>query len=292
MKSLVSESRRKSFGTLQAVACVVLSASVGIAAGAVRPAPGAEAKPSASERPSPRQEIYPAAQDEPRCTSERTGDEPMLLVPGGTYRSFFKRDGKAAETRVMPFLVDRLPVTRAEFAAFVRENPAWRRSRVKRILAEQAYLGDFHSDTDEGAEGNAPVTFVSWFAARAFCACQGKRLPTLAEWEVSASPEAPAGSVAPSRARGGRLSFAMGGAARGPGHPEFGFVWEWTEDFDGAPASSRTSEAADSNLFCGAGVRAADAADYGGFLRFSFRSSLRASYALKNLGFRCAKDAP
>src|SRR5687767_2624363 len=111
MKSLVSESRRKSFRTLQAVACVVLSASVGIAAGAVRLAPRAEAKPSPSERrPSPRQEIYPAAQDEPRCTSERSGDEPMLLVPGGTYRSFFKRDGKAAETRVMPFLVDRLPV--------------------------------------------------------------------------------------------------------------------------------------------------------------------------------------
>jgi formylglycine-generating enzyme required for sulfatase activity len=71
----------------------------------------------------------------------------------------------------------------------------------------------------------------------------------------------------------------------------FGSVWEWIEDFDGALVSSRSSDAADSNLFCGAGVRAADASDYGGFLRFSFRSSLKAAYALKNLGFRCARDA-
>jgi formylglycine-generating enzyme required for sulfatase activity len=83
----------------------------------------------------------------------------------------------------------------------------------------------------------------------------------------------------------------MGGGAHPPGSPQFGSVWEWTEDFDGAPVSGRTSDAAASNLFCGAGVRAADASDYGGFLRYSFRSSLRAAYTLKNLGFRCARDA-
>jgi len=83
----------------------------------------------------------------------------------------------------------------------------------------------------------------------------------------------------------------MGGGERGPNEPVFGSVWEWTEDFDGAPVTSRASGAADSNLFCGAGIRAADASDYGGFLRYSFRSSLRAAYTLKNLGFRCAGDA-
>jgi formylglycine-generating enzyme len=289
----ISKSPRLGLGRLQAVACVVLSASVGIAAGAVRPKERARGDASPGERrPSPRQEIYPPAREVPSCTNESLQDEATVLVPAGTHRSFFKRDGKAAETQVVPFLLDRLPVTRAAFAAFVLENPAWRRSRVKRIFAEQAYLGDFRSDIDEGSEADAPVTFVSWFAARAYCACRGKRLPTLAEWELSASPKSPADGVAPSRGRGGRLSFAMGRASNEPGDAEFGFVWEWTEDFDGAPVSSRTSDAADSNLFCGAGVRAADAADYGGFLRYSFRSSLRAHYALKNLGFRCAKDAP
>ncbi|HEX6764430.1 MAG TPA: SUMF1/EgtB/PvdO family nonheme iron enzyme, partial [Polyangiaceae bacterium] len=148
------------------------------------------------------------------------------------------------------------------------------------------------SDTEAGGAVSAPATFVSWFAARAYCSCQGKRLPTLAEWERAASsdPGSGDGADAPQRGRNERLAFAMGGGNRAPGSPVFGSVWEWTEDFDGAPVSGRTSDAADSNLFCGAGVRAADATDYGGFLRYSFRSSLRAAYALKNLGFRCARD--
>jgi formylglycine-generating enzyme required for sulfatase activity len=221
----------------------------------------------------------------------------MHLVPAGTYRSFFKRDGKSVETEVAPFLLDRLPVTRGAFAEFVRARPDFRRSRLKRLFAEEAYLSDFRSDLDPGDKTSSPVTFVSWFAARAYCACQGKRLPTLVEWERAASPEIEAGGEREPRVRAGapergRLAFAMGASSARAGDLEFGSVWEWTEDYDGAPVSSRTSDAADSNLFCGAGVRAADAADYGGFLRYSFRSSLRAAYSLKNLGFRCAKDAP
>jgi formylglycine-generating enzyme required for sulfatase activity len=274
---------------LEVAACVVLSASLGIAAGAVRPGSRGEDRGTASPRaPVPRQEVYRSAGDG-SCSG--AVDEAMLLVPAGTYRAFFKREGKAVETPVAPFRLDRFPVTREAFADFVRSNPAWRRSRVNRLFAEEAYLTDFVSDTEPGGVGSAPATFVSWFAARAYCACQGKRLATLAEWERAASPEpeAVAGSV-PSRAQVGRLAFAMGGASRAPGSPEFGSVWEWTEDFDGAPVSGRASDAADSNLFCGAGVRAADATDYGGFLRYSFRSSLRAAYTLKNLGFRCARD--
>jgi formylglycine-generating enzyme required for sulfatase activity len=214
----------------------------------------------------------------------------MLLVPAGVHRSFFKRDGKPLETNVAPFRLDELPVARGAFADYVRDNPAWGRSQVKRLFAEEAYLSDFLYDTEAGGDASSPVTYVSWFAARAYCACQGKRLPTLAEWERAASPDGDA-TDASSPTPGGRLAFAMGGGARTPGSPRFGFVWEWTEDFDGAPVSGRTSDAAASNLFCGAGVRAADASDYGGFLRYSFRSSLKAAYTLKNLGFRCARDA-
>ena len=216
----------------------------------------------------------------------------MLLVPAGTYRSFFKRGGKALESPVPAFRLDRLPVSRREFADFVREQPAWQRSAVKRLFAEEAYLSDFASDTEPGPQAGEPVTFVSWFAARAYCSCRGKRLPTLAEWERAATSDAPSdrepSGAPPAKSR--RLAFAMGGGERGPNEPVFGSVWEWTEDFDGAPVTSRASDAADSNLFCGAGVRAADASDYGGFLRYSFRSSLRAAYTLKNLGFRCAGD--
>jgi formylglycine-generating enzyme required for sulfatase activity len=274
-------------GTLHAVAFVTLSASVGLALGAGNQAPRDDANSSTASRPSPpRQEL--ARPSVGSCAD--MADETMALVPAGTYRSFFKRDGKAVETPVAAFRLDRHPVTRGAFAAFVRESPAWRRSRVQRLFAEEAYLSDFVSDTEPGSSESAPVTFVSWFAARAYCACRGKRLATLAEWELAASPDTEPNRVTPP-SRSERLAFAMGGGRRDDGAPEFGAVWEWSEDFDGAPVSSRLSDAAQSNLFCGAGIRAADASDYGGFLRFSFRSSLRAAYALKNLGFRCAGDA-
>jgi formylglycine-generating enzyme required for sulfatase activity len=276
-------------GSLQAIAFVALSASVGWALGTGSEVRRDGAEPSAPRRASgPRQEM--ARPSAGSCAD--SADETMALVPAGTYRSFFKREGKTFETPVASFRLDRRPVTRGAFAEFVRENPAWRRSRVARLFAEEAYLSDFASDTEPGGAEARPVRFVSWFAARAYCACRGKRLATLAEWELAASPAAePNERAATPRARSERLAFAMGGGPRANGAPEFGVVWEWTEDFDGAPVSSRPSDAAQSNLFCGAGVRAADASDYGGFLRFSFRSSLRAAYTLKNLGFRCAEDA-
>ena len=69
-------------------------------------------------------------------------------------------------------------------------------------------------------------------------------------------------------------------------------LWEWTLDFNSLPVASGSQEdGSGASLFCGAGARARDARDYTAFLRYAFRSSLKASYTLKNLGFRCAKDA-
>ena len=72
-----------------------------------------------------------------------------------------------------------------------------------------------------------------------------------------------------------------------------GLVWEWVEDFNAALVTpeSRSDPALEKNLFCGAGsLSADDKTAYFTFLRTAFRSSLRASYTLPNLGFRCAKS--
>ncbi|HET8752819.1 MAG TPA: SUMF1/EgtB/PvdO family nonheme iron enzyme, partial [Salinimicrobium sp.] len=72
-----------------------------------------------------------------------------------------------------------------------------------------------------------------------------------------------------------------------------GLVWEWTLDFNSVLLSgeSRKGNTGDNNLFCGAAaVGVSDLMNYAAFMRYAFRGSLKANYAIKNLGFRCVKD--
>src|ERR1051325_2056153 len=121
----------------------------------------------------------------------------MARLPGGVYRPFFRSGSDAKELPVRAFALDILPVTNAEFLAFVRANPRWRRSQVKRLFSDEHYLKHWAGDLDPGeaAATNAPVTWISWFAAKAYAAWAGKRLPTTAEWELAAgaSPTRPDG---------------------------------------------------------------------------------------------------
>jgi len=234
-----------------------------------------------------------------RAGDSRSG---MLEIRGGAYRPFYKGKSGGRTIPVDSFLLDREPVTQTEFLGFVTRNPRWRRSLVTPLFAEPGYLGDWSSDLKPAGRASAPVTRVSWFAASAYCECEGKRLPTQAEWEwaaerTRASAAAVPASVirlaafepsTPATKDSGRLSFATGRSGSGLA---FGDVWEWTSDFNTLLlADPSPDESSASSLFCGDGFRATDAKDYGGFLRFSFRSSLKANYALRNLGFRCAKD--
>ena len=72
-----------------------------------------------------------------------------------------------------------------------------------------------------------------------------------------------------------------------------GLVWEWVSDFSTAMVTgdARADSELDRQLFCGSGaVGARDLTDYATFMRYGFRSSLKADYCIHNLGFRCAKD--
>ena len=222
-----------------------------------------------------------------------------LFVPAGVYRPFFK----GARDRVVsvgPMCIDAAPVDHAAFLSFVRDHPQWRRSRVKSLFAEDSYLADWRDDLSPPAASlTAPVTSVSWFAANAFCETRGRHLPTVAEWERVAGADASGGprdtqsNLRP--ADGAPFAFAMG--TRAPDLRQMPLklpgIWEWTLDFNSAVVAGRIgSEAsADSSLFCGDGFRSVDASNYAAFLRYSFRSSLRAGFALKSLGFRCTREA-
>lgn len=233
----------------------------------------------------------------------------MVPIESGRYVPLYG-DGKPLE--VGPFLLDPYPVTNAEFLEFVRAQPRWQRSRVPSLLAGEGYLRHWQGPLElgEGEQAplpDAPVTHVSWFAARAFCAWRGQRLPTLDEWELVALADATLrnGTQDPAfhqrildwyaKPRTGRLP-AVGSTFRNAYgvYDLHGLVWEWVEDFNSifVTGESRADGSLDRQLYCaGAAAGAADVRNYAAFLRYAMRSSLEARYAVGNLGFRCAGDA-
>lgn len=241
----------------------------------------------AAARPLPVTLTTPAAQ--PDCSPERGESRALdlLPIPSAPFRPFFK--GSLAPTRVNAFRLARSPVTRGDFLSFLKCHPEWRRSRATASLSEAAYLSDFSDDLTPGPLPlDAPVTFVSWFAARAFCASHGLRLPTTIEWERALGSNGEPGGSSGGSATAPTFEFAMGRAAADLHDSELqaAGVWEWTSDFNSTPVAGGAA----ASQFCGDGVRSNAPSDYAAFLRYSFRSSLKAGYALKNLGFRCARN--
>ena len=222
----------------------------------------------------------------------------MASIPGGSYRPLYlKKDTPMIS--VKPFQIDKTPVTNAEFAQFIKGHPQWQRGKVGAKQAEPNYLKHWGKNGPQAADANKPATNISWFAAHAYCAAQGKRLPTTDEWEfVGLASELQAnGSNEPSYNRT-ILSWYENGSkglknvrqnkANFYGvYDMHGLIWEWTSDFNSSQITSGTLKAAD---FCGTGaVNSSDPSNYAAFLRYGIRTSLQPNFVLHNMGFRCAK---
>lgn len=235
-------------------------------------------------------------------------------ILAGTYDGFIPERGKGAafpqspKIHVRAFQLAITPVTNGDFLGFVTERPEWGRSQIKRLFADSGYLRHWQSDTVIGSEyaKAAPVVYVSWFAARAFCAWTKGRLSTTAEWEWAARPAAYQGPGMSQEEINKMIlewysrpsdATTMGLALDGPKnryglHALHGLIWEWTEDFNSIMIGeeSRDSSSPDKNLFCGAGaLGGSNPENYAAYMRFAFRSSLKGAYTVGNLGFRCAK---
>ncbi|WP_435313203.1 formylglycine-generating enzyme family protein [Cellulophaga fucicola] len=230
---------------------------------------------------------------------------PMVTIKGGEYIPLYGSD--SAKVKVASIKMDVYPVTNLQFLNFVKENPKWRRSNVKGLFADKNYLSTWQSDTILGVnlKKDTPITEVSWFAAKNYCECQNKRLPTIDEWEYAAMADE---ELPDARQKKTYNQFILSWYETPKTNKNkigstfknywgvydlHGLVWEWTGDFNSVLISgeSRKDVDKDSNLFCGtAAIGATDLMNYAAFMRYAFRGSIKANYAMRNLGFRCVKD--
>lgn len=233
--------------------------------------------------------------------------EGMVEIPSGSYIPLFSK-GEEDRVNVQSFLIDSFLVTNQDYLEFVQENSRWKKSEAKKIFVGPNYLAHWESDLvlGEKAPKKAPVVQVSWFAAKAYCRWKGKKLPTVAQWELVGLADErsryaarenldykqrilswyskPNPKLLPDVGLGNPNVYGV--------HDLHGLVWEWTLDFNTAlvTGESRADSALDQALFCGSGsVGSSDFEDYAAFMRYAFRSSLKANYTVGNLGFRCVR---
>jgi iron(II)-dependent oxidoreductase len=223
--------------------------------------------------------------DQPLPAGGLAGDD--AYVPGGTWRLgatsadgfIFDNEKWAHPVELNAFRIARAPITNRNYAAFVEAGGyrarefwsaagwMWReRERAERPVYWQPKSDGVWTwrryNRTEVLPPDAPVVFVNWYEAEAWCRWAKRRLPTETEWEAATigEPNAngsrlsdvkrqwPWGDATPSRQHA-NLDFAFDGptdvAACPHGDSAFGCrqivgnVWEWTaSDFTPFPGFS------------------------------------------------------
>jgi len=237
-------------------------------------------------------------------------DVRYVRIPAGTFATALAYEDRRGPVAIAAFEMMKRPVTNAQFLAFVKSQPDWRRDRAPVVFAGPGYLAHWSQpqklvSAEQGAE---PVTRVSWFAAAAYCEAQGARLPRWTEWEYVAAADAfrrdarrdaawrerILGWYARPSAQGLRNAGVQQPNAYGVADMH-GVVWEWTDDFSALLVSGDNREQGDPDRarFCGAGALSIDDREnYAVLMRVAMLSSLQARDVTMNLGFRCVRDVP
>lgn len=223
-------------------------------------------------------------------------------IAGGPLRSVLPADGVAADAQVRPYQLRSRLVTNREFKAFLQASPMWQRGQAPALFTTPTYLSAI-----DGADDDAPVIQVSWYAAQAYCASEQARLPLWYEWEFAAKADATQPDARDDDAWLSNILRWYADAGKTPPgrvaatpanyygvHDMHGLVWEWVEDYSGlfVNADSRSSTEKKQLDYCGgAAVSLQDRRNYAVLMRLALLSAMEARQGGANLGFRCARDS-
>lgn len=225
-------------------------------------------------------------------------ENPLKEVPAAQYELFYRDQNEKPGKKISipALLVQQHPISNNDFLEFVNKNNQYRRSEIPRILATENYLIHWTGDLQFDKKiSDQPVVNVSWFAATAYCESLGLQLLTVNEWEYASAIgkqdfksilewyQKPNDDLGPVD-KGNKNKFGLINM--------HGLIWEWVQDFSSIiiKADSRGTNDRERGLFCGAGsLGTANPELYANFMRFAFRSSLKANYVSSNLGFRCGR---
>lgn len=252
--------------------------------------------------------------------------------------SLFSRELPRRSVELSPFAIDQNEVTNTQFAAWLRgqadimarvapRHPEHQNSGPgKQLFLADVRLADL--DLHPGSIGlevdtsgriaavpgreSWPVVFVTWWAARDYCADQGKRLPTEAEWErVARGPARATFPWGEGRPDCNRVVVANAGSsscltdgtpaavAGAPGDRSSegiadlgGNASEWVADSFVEPYPACPEPCRDPVVTSGSEFRVFRGSDFGNdavFARAAGRSRRHAD-AVGPIGFRCARD--